>query len=262
VTSHLRADAERNRLRLLDAAAEVLAERGLSASVADIARRAGVGQGTVFRRFPSKDALVAATVVHRLEQVERIAEDAAARPPGEGLPYFLERAVSLYLQDRCLYEALEESPLRDPAVRAQHARVLDAIERLVERARKAGAVRPDLRAVDIPVLAVGVAHASAPLLAVSPQVWRRYLRIALDGLRPAAASRLPVRAPTREELDRAACGSSSAGSAVATSAARVLAAAAAAAPASVLAPAAAAVAPAAEVADAPAPAPAADAARA
>jgi AcrR family transcriptional regulator len=203
VTSHLRADAERNRLRLLEAAAEVLGRRGLSASVSEIARKAGVGQGTVFRRFPSKDALIAAVVVYRLEQMSRLAEDAAAKPPEDGLAVFLERAVPLYLQDRCLYEALEGHPIVDPAVLEQQAQLLDAIERLVERGRAAGAVRGDVKAVDIAMLASGVARAAAALLPASPQIWRRYLRIAFDGLRPEGASRLPVRAPTRAEFDSA-----------------------------------------------------------
>lgn len=206
MTQPLRADAERNRLRLLDAAAQILAERGLNVSVAEIARRAGVGQGTVFRRFPSKDALVAAIVVDRLEQLELFAEQATVRRPAESLPLFMERAVCLYLQDRCLFQALEGKPFANSDVREQYARVLAAIDRLLEHARAGGAVRADVKAMDIPMLVVGVAHASAVALPSVPQVWRRYLRIALDGLRPEGATRLPVRAPTNDEFDRACLG--------------------------------------------------------
>jgi AcrR family transcriptional regulator len=80
-TRPLRADAERNRRRLIDAAVEVFAERGLEASTAEIARRAGVGQGTVFRRFPTKDDLVAAIVVDRLTDIDAKVVALAANPP-------------------------------------------------------------------------------------------------------------------------------------------------------------------------------------
>src|SRR6478672_1972093 len=106
-TRPLRADAERNRKRLLDAAAEVFAEQGLEASTAEIARRAGVGQGTVFRRFPTKDDLVAAIVVDRLGEItETAAALLAGSPPGGRVLAFMTELAQIHVRDHGLVEAV------------------------------------------------------------------------------------------------------------------------------------------------------------
>lgn len=191
----LRADAERNRRRLLDAAAAALAAGGLDVSVSEIAHRAGVGQGTVFRRFPTKDALVAAVLVDRIEELTATAETA------ESLRAFMEAFVDRHLRDRCLFEAAKARALADPGVRAAQVRLFAAIERVVEAARDAGELRPDVEAVDLPSLALGISHAAAPLLGVAPDIWRRYVAIVLDGLRPGGAP-LPVAALSPADVDR------------------------------------------------------------
>src|SRR6185437_10153390 len=92
----LRRDAERNRQAILRAAAEVIGERGLEASLDDVARRAGVGVGTVYRRFPGKEALTEALFEERLDALVAIAEQALAEPdPRSGLHTYLERAAEL-----------------------------------------------------------------------------------------------------------------------------------------------------------------------
>src|ERR1700689_3069017 len=99
----LRRDAEQNRQRLLDAAADVFAEHGLEAGVEEIARTAGVGMGTLYRRFPTKDALIAALVHDVLSTMLEIAQESTERPDGTGLEYFLEAASSYQAAHRgCL----------------------------------------------------------------------------------------------------------------------------------------------------------------
>src|SRR5277367_1632927 len=90
----LRSDAAKNRERLLAAAGKVFAEKGLEASVADVARTAGVGMGTLYRRFPTKDSLIAALVIEVLEATIQMAEQAAERPQGLGLEQFLQASCA------------------------------------------------------------------------------------------------------------------------------------------------------------------------
>src|SRR3954453_15005584 len=198
----LRADAERNRRLLLDAAATCFAERGLDVSVAEIARRAGVGHGTAFRRFPTKDDLVCAVVVDRIEWLTALAGELLEAGGDDPLREFMHNAVELQLRDRGLGESIGTSVLTDPAFHQAHRELLDAIEQLVRRAQEAGDVRDDISAVDVIVLTKGVTAAAAPLQAVKPRIWRRYLDLVRDALRPEAAHPLTGRAPTRAELDR------------------------------------------------------------
>src|SRR3954451_16162338 len=134
----LRADAERNRRRLLDAAATCFAERGLDVSVAEIARRAGVGHGTAFRRFPTKEHLVCAVVIDRIEGLTALAGELLEAAAGDPLLEFMRRAIEMQLQDRALGESIGTSVLADPAIQQAHRELLDAIEQLVRRGQKAG----------------------------------------------------------------------------------------------------------------------------
>jgi AcrR family transcriptional regulator len=173
--TQLRADAERNLRRVLDAAAEVFAERGPDASVDEIARRAGVGHATVFRRFPTKDALIAAVAQERMRTLVELAEEALSEPdPGEAFTGFIWRSAELHARDRGLYECVARC--RDMAeVEQLHG----VASELVGRAQAAGALRPDVTAEDVEAL-VGSAVKSSP-----PDRWRQYLTVVLDGLRPA-----------------------------------------------------------------------------
>src|SRR5215468_11282248 len=133
----LRKDAERNRLRILQAAAEVFTEKGLRATLDDVADRAGVGVGTVYRRFPDKEALVEALFTDRLDTVVGYAEQALAEPdPWTGLAFFLERAATVIGRDR---------------VDQARTRMLPVVSAMVERAQATGQVRADLRPTDIPL---------------------------------------------------------------------------------------------------------------
>src|SRR3954451_2452711 len=200
-TRPLRADAERNRKRLLDAAVAVFAEHGLEGSTAEIARRAGVGQGTVFRRFPTKDDLVAAIVVDRLHEVTERARALLADPPAEGAVLaFMADMASMHVRDRGLIEAVNGTrALADPTVHDAHGDLMDVLEAVVKADRAAGLVRDDLGAFDVMALSKAVASACEPGIASAG--WKRYLAVVAAGLRP-SDEKLPGRAPTRAQLDR------------------------------------------------------------
>jgi AcrR family transcriptional regulator len=166
----LRADAQRNLDRLLSAAGECFAERGLDASVDEIARRAGVGHGTVFRRFPTKDALLTAVLGRELERLHEAAEEALADPdPGAGFERFFRAAAGAYGRNRALLEAVDRFGELPPKLALE-----DAASRLVRRAQRAGVVRRDLGVEDV--------------LALVPAA-SRYPDVILAGLRSPAATR-------------------------------------------------------------------------
>lgn len=170
----LRADAQRNLNRVLEAAAEAFAERGPDVSVDEIARRAGVGHATVFRRFLTKDALIRAVVQDRLEQLADLAHAAlASDDAGAAFTEFVWAAMELHARDRGLFECL------DRCVKEEKSREIEALtKRIVARAQKAGAVRRDVNPSDIPAL-FGAVLAAAPA-----DQWRRHVEVVLDGLRP------------------------------------------------------------------------------
>ncbi len=128
----LRADAERNRRRLLDAAAELFCERGLDVGVGEIADRAGVGRGTLFRNFPSKEHLISAIVVERMDDaVARGRELLSAEDPGAALFEFLEEIVGRQQVDRALFEAVGDTFLSNPDIRAAHAELVETLDALL-----------------------------------------------------------------------------------------------------------------------------------
>jgi AcrR family transcriptional regulator len=198
----LRADALRNRRRILDAAAEAFAEGGLDVGVAEIARRAGVGAGTIFRRFPTKDDLVIAIVEERISEMAEIAERALEEEdPGAGFRRFVLDGIELQVRDRGFFDAAARQIALDPRLRGARDQMFDASRKVLERAQEVGAVRGDIVAEDVPVLMCSVAGTPPPLLAAHPEIWRRYADIVLDGLSCAAATPLGHEAPDIAAVD-------------------------------------------------------------
>jgi AcrR family transcriptional regulator len=194
-TRPLRADAARNRELLLAAAADEFAERGLDASVADIARRAGVGKGTVFRHFATKDDLIAAIVLDRINALNVVGErllDAA--DPGAALLEFLTVAAQ-QRQQRDLSFLQEAGELNADATRVR-AKMFQTIHTLVDRAREHGTVRADITGTDIILLMCAPNYVISYVPDASPDLWQRYLAIIFDGLRPEGAHPLPQPPPT------------------------------------------------------------------
>jgi AcrR family transcriptional regulator len=180
----LRADALRNRRILLDAAAAVLADKGLNVPVSYIAQQAGLGKATVFRRFPTKESLIAAVIEDQLGKLADLGETlASAGDPAGALR-----------ENRGLCEAMYAS-LGDAAIAAILRRLVDTTRTLLAKAQQAGAIRGDVTAEDLLLLQRGIAQTSAPLQAASPGLWRRYLDLAWDGLRPEDAGELSGEAP-------------------------------------------------------------------
>jgi AcrR family transcriptional regulator len=177
----MRADARRNRERILDAARAVFAESGADAQMDQIAARAGVGVGTVYRHFPTKDALLAQMVEQRFAAFAEWADDAlAVADPWGAFAGFLTR---------CLEHCASDVGTQHALMTADSAHVAEAIarrtgltsrtEQLILRAQGSGDLRADFSIDDIPVVMCGLSSA----MAVGTRDWRRFLAIVLDGLR-------------------------------------------------------------------------------
>lgn len=198
-----RADAARNRRRLLDAAVEVFGERGLEATVSEIAQRAGVGQGTAFRHFPTKEQLIAATVRDCQDRMTAIATELLQEPDAAvALREFMRAGAQLRADNRGFIEAAASMALfADPGMHACHERLLDVACTLLRRAQDQGAIRADVTAEDIPLLLGAIGYAAAPLQERDSRLWERYFELVFDALRPEGATPLSVPAPTRAQLE-------------------------------------------------------------
>lgn len=199
----LRADAARNRERILAAAIEVFAERGLEASTAEIAARAGVGEATLFRRFPTKDDLVTAIVQMMLEEAAEVATSCLQEEDSwRGVERFLYEMAERASEDHGISDATKERCMAGPALAPERGRVLDLTSQLVRRAQAAGALRDDIAGQDLMFLMGAVASISeVPFPGLRPDLWKRYLGIVLDGLRPDGASKLRPGAPPRRLIE-------------------------------------------------------------
>lgn len=200
-----RADAERNRRRLLTAATEMFCERGLDVGVGEIAQQAGVGRGTLFRNFPTKEHLIAAIVVERIN--ESIARGRAALEsddPGEALFELIDQSVSRSQVDRALFDALSDSWMANDEIHSGHVELIGVLETLLRRAQEAGAVRSDVSAVDMVMMIKGVCEAVRSFQHVSPDVAMRQLDLVRAALSPPGAEHpLRGRLPTIEDLEHA-----------------------------------------------------------
>jgi AcrR family transcriptional regulator len=198
----LRADARRNRERLLEAAQRLFRERGLEVSVAEIAEAAGVGRGTLFRNFASKEDLIEATVAKRMYEAAAYAEELLeAEDPGDALFDFLGQMIGRQQLDRALFEALDESWLCKPVIQPAHRAVFDVLERLLSRAQGAGVVRPDVGAMDLLMMFKGACHAATAYAQVDPAAIDRHIDLIRASLRPAAGEPpLRGRAPNLSDL--------------------------------------------------------------
>jgi AcrR family transcriptional regulator len=203
-TPHLRADAQRNLERILEAACEVFAKEGLDASVADVADRAGVGTATIFRRFPTKDDLVAAVLEHELETFAGRARTASeSDDPGIAVEEFMTSMIQSFIEDRCFCEAMGSELFDRPRIQELAAGMTESVESLVQRAQAAGAIRDDIVAADIGFLVNAVAQAGLTLEHSAPGAWRRYAEIVLGGLRPEGARPLTHKPPTPQQFHEA-----------------------------------------------------------
>jgi AcrR family transcriptional regulator len=186
----LRKDAARTRELLVHAAREVFAERGLEASLDDVAHRAGLGIGTAYRHFPNKYELAKAIFAQAVDQIVALAERAAAMDdPWDGIVCFLVGTAHALSSDGGLRELLL-GVLDDERVAQVNDRLSGPLRDLVKRAKRSGSLRKDADATDLGIAVMMLCLVADITGDVAPQLWRRYLPMLLDGLRP--GSKLPV----------------------------------------------------------------------
>jgi AcrR family transcriptional regulator len=187
-TPSLRRDAQRNRERLIAAAREIFATRGLDVPLEEVARAAGVSIGTLYNRFPSRADLVDAVFADREETVVRLAEAALERdPPWAGFVHFVEQICQLLAADRG-YNDLSARRLPHAAPPRGHTLMTE----LIARAQAAGELRADFTLADMAFVTWSITRTIEATASVRPDAWRRHLAYLLDGLRASAAHPLPV----------------------------------------------------------------------
>jgi len=191
----LRRDAQINRQRILDAAAELFAQRGLGVTLNDVAHHAGVGVGTVYRRFPDKDALIEELFEQRFHELIEVAEDALTDADAwQGMRRFLERVTEMQANNTGLRDLVVAMPDGLSRVRQIRSRLLPLGEEVVRRAHRAGQLRPDIVAQDLPVLQMMLAAIVDVTVDLDRDLWRRYAQIMLRGMSADPGSEPPLTA--------------------------------------------------------------------
>jgi len=189
----LRRDAERNRLRIVDAARAALAEHGVEVSMEEIARRAGVGVGTLYRRFPNRQDLIEAAFLCKAQGYLDDARAALDAPDGwTGFAGYLERLCELQVADRSLSDVLTMRLSDCPRISEIRDRWYAAQQALIERAQADGTLRADLVAEDVILILLANAGVIDATADAAPGAWRRSLALILDALRAGSATPLPA----------------------------------------------------------------------
>ncbi|MFI8434525.1 TetR/AcrR family transcriptional regulator [Streptomyces sp. NPDC079020] len=196
----MRRDAELNRRRILRAGHEVFAARGLQATLNDVAHHAGLGVGTVYRKYPDKQALAAAVFAEELDGIAAMAREALAEDDGfAALAGFLEKALGRAADNRGLRELMRDGIIEGTGLARARQEINARCEQLVARAHAQGALRDGVTGADVVPIAAMI-DAVMGLSAERPlETWRRYLVIVLDGLR-ARPDQAPL--PTAGGTDR------------------------------------------------------------
>ncbi len=192
-TRPLRRDAERNRRRILEAARVAFAQQGLEVSLDAIAREAGVGVGTVYRRFSDKEQLIEALFEESLDELVAMARSAlAVDDPWEGFLAFLEGAVTRQCEDRGLKELLLGSAHGQEQITRARDQIVPLVSELVARAQAAGCLRGDVAASDIALIQFGMGSIAEYTAEVQPDAWRRIMGLIIDGLRACPEAPAPL----------------------------------------------------------------------
>jgi len=190
----LRKDAERNRQRLLVAATELFAQRGLDVTLNDVAHHAGVGVGTAYRRWANKEQLIDELFARKLNDVAGLGAQALDDPDAwHGLTTFLEGSLRMQLEDRGLKELLSDPELGHEQVNQARERIAPLVEVIVERARASGQLRHEFAATDAIFIQLALGALMDRTRDMDPSLYRRYLTMFLDGVRAdGPRSELPV----------------------------------------------------------------------
>ncbi len=180
----LRADAARNRRRVLESAAELFADRGIDVTLDEIARHAGLGVGTVYRRFPDREALVEALFEQRMdEQVVRMRAAVEDPDPWRGLTELITDMCEELAEDRGMRQMMLSSEYGVNRVAALRAQIYPLVAELVARTHAAGGLRENFAASDLLMLLLMIAAVADFAGDQTPNLWRRYLALFVDGMR-------------------------------------------------------------------------------
>jgi AcrR family transcriptional regulator len=197
----LRTDAERNRGRIIEAATGAFARHGLDVPLEVVAGEAGVGIGTLYRRFSGREELIGACFERRLADYARAAEDSLAAADGwTGFRQYVERICTMQAADRGLAGVLNRSLPNAKSLEAHRARGYELSVRLIKRAQADGSLRSDVVAEDLALLFMANAGVIEVTWGAAPDAWRRFVAIFLDGLRSGAAGPLPPPLSPRQTM--------------------------------------------------------------
>jgi AcrR family transcriptional regulator len=203
VARGLRADAERNRERVLCAARDVFAEQGLDASTNEIARRAGVGVATLFRRFPTRDDLVIAAFAGKMAAYCEAIESALADPdPWHGFCSYIERVCEMQADDRAFADVLTMTFPRAKSLQNDRDGTSVGLAELLVRAKATGRLRQDFAHQDVPLVLMANAGVITATRDAAPDAWRRMVGYLLQAFAADAAKPLPD-PPTPTQMYRA-----------------------------------------------------------
>ncbi|HEY6523047.1 MAG TPA: helix-turn-helix domain-containing protein [Solirubrobacteraceae bacterium] len=191
-----RADARRSRRLLLDAGASAFTEHGLDVQVSEITRRAGLAKGTFFRHFPTKRALLVEILAESVHELSRIARAIAAGPPADAVTRYMDAAAAQMAPLRAVIENAILHGIDTPSLHDAMGDLMESLAPLLDGAKRRGELRTDVTPLDIHILLMGATSTSARFFhRDQPDLWKRYLALTLDGLRPQAAHPLPVAPP-------------------------------------------------------------------
>ncbi|AQT81339.1 TetR family transcriptional regulator [Mycolicibacterium litorale] len=201
----LRKDAQRNRQRIIDAARDLFAQKGLEPNLNDVAHHAGVGVGTVYRRFATKEELLEAIFEDGLKQLTCYAETGLQHEDSwEGFVWFVEQMCQVTASDRGLREVAFSKCYAGARVNAAQESLVPTLTALVERAQADGHLRPGLAAADMPLIGLLAGTVSEFAGGVDSGLWRRYVALLIEGMRRRPGQpELPVEALSEVELDAA-----------------------------------------------------------
>jgi AcrR family transcriptional regulator len=189
----LRADAARNRERTLEAAAEVFAERGLGATLNDVAHHAGLGIGTVYRRFPNKEALIEALFENKVSEAVALATEALAHPNAwDGVVTFLERMLQIQVLNKGFRDVLLHGPQGEDLAANFRSRITPPVTQLIGRCQAEGSLRADFVVEDVSMLIIMIGSVADYTRDDDPELWRRYLTLFVDGLATLRSSVSPL----------------------------------------------------------------------
>jgi AcrR family transcriptional regulator len=199
-----RRDAQRNRERLVAAGREVFAEQGAEATLEEVARRAEVGIGTLYRHFPTREALVEVIYQEHIGQVLAAADEAAASDDAwVGLVAFIERVLELQARNLPLRDVFLRHPVGEGQIAERRKQIGPLLKKLVARAREQGTLRSDFTVGDLSLAMWSFAPIFEATAGIAPNVWRRHLQLVLDGMRAESATPQHVRPLGEGQLESA-----------------------------------------------------------